>query len=267
LTGRAGPVGPPGRGGTGPTGPTGTSNTVGATGPIGNTGPRGFGSTGPTGASSLGQTGPRGITGPMGVTGPTGPTGIGPIGPTGPMGTTGPPGPTGTTGPTGPRGLGITGPTGPGGIVGVTGPTGASGQLSWANLLFTQTNVSSGTGTIPNMLSGFSSSNSITLPSNNQPVNIQVVPGIWDITISCSWSGNGVGSRTIQLTVTQTSPPSFTVQSQVGNAGASDPTTQQLSWVGQTSNATLTVSFLQDSGTQVIINQDPNAYMTLYKIA
>ena len=284
YTGPTGPTGPAGHTGstgsigqsiTGPTGPAG-SNGTGPTGPQGPQGPTGSSTVGPTGptGSGGGSAGPTGPTGPLGssITGPTGPTGsgggsAGPTGSTGPLGSsiTGPTGPTGSGGGlTGPTGASRTGPTGPGGSIGPTGPTGSVGYINWANIVFTSLNITSGVDSTPNIFSSFSSSSEVTIPANGQPAVITVTSGVWDVTISASWSGNPNGYRKISLV---SSSPSFSVSNQIGNAGTVPPTTHQLSWVGQISNGTLTPTFLQDSGIQLVIPQDSNFYMTLFKIS
>ena len=264
-------------GSTGPTGPTGSEGPIGPTGSTGAAGINGqslTGPTGPIGSNGTGSTGPTGPIGPTGssLIGPTGPTGTGgsltgPTGPTGPMGSsiTGPTGPTGSGGGlTGPTGASMTGPTGPTGSIGPTGPTGPIGNINWANIVFSSLNITSDNNSIPIIFSAFSSSSDVIIPANGQPAVITVASGVWDVTISCSWSGNPNGYRKISLI---SSSPSFTVSNQIGNAGTVPPTTHQLSWVGQISNGTLTPNFLQNSGVQLVIPQDSNFYMTLFKIS
>jgi len=174
--------------------------------PLGTIGGWEISGTGPTGGNftdlvaQLITTGGTGLTGPVyslinGKYGPTGPTGItGATGPTGPAGITGLTGFTGATGATGPQST-VTGPTGPVGTNGVSG-----GLVYFFDSITTTAPNNSGslllnpnTGTQTTLTGAINNGTTIlmgTFTSATYTEAVPVVPGLWDLNVYASRSGN-----------------------------------------------------------------------------
>jgi hypothetical protein len=181
--------------------------------------------------SGGGGGGTTGTTGPTGPTGYTGPNGItGPAGFVGPTGATGAMGPIGITGPTGSSFMmdGTTGATGATGAIGYTGATGAGFSVA-GGIINLSTSIIDTVNT-PQPMTGssfFQFGNGVIYTVGSPDINI--VAGIWDMTLSVDWGSQPSGTRKINISIGGTPFASTTVNAITGN------TVSQLSWIGNIS--------------------------------
>jgi len=234
AVGDQGPVGEKGpTGDKGPQGATGDKGPVGDKGPQGATGDKGpEGDKGPTGDKGPqgleGLQGPIGLQGLTGDKGPQGPEGDkGPTGDKGPQGHEGDKGPTGDKGPQGPEGdKGPTGDKGPEGAPGPVGPSVSREIRGGGGSSLVEDGMGSRFfGPSIDIFTGTETAIQEVLPAGGTVSDLRVyltgVPGPGNkytftvrrdpagntaptsTEISCSMSGNGVGSASCESSASQ----------------------------------------------------------------